>query len=77
MVVMVTGPSFSNINWGTYIGDYWLFISVQELTHVPVCSICWVECLYYPRCVSVLSRDSRTFARRCDFDQTPLVGTEY
>lgn len=36
MVVMVTGPSFNNISWGTYIGTLDVPLCVMGLTPVAV-----------------------------------------
>lgn len=37
MVVMVTGPSFENISWGTYIGNQLLSLFVHQFLTVITC----------------------------------------
>lgn len=64
MVVMVTGPSFQNINWGTYIGKFLPGQTFRGIDLPLTSSVCRSQRLHHPNCIPLLPRNSRTLLRR-------------
>ena len=64
MVVMVTGPSFNNISWGTYIGTLAVVRLCLHRSH-PRTSFRRLERIHRTHRVPVFPRDCWSLARGC------------